>query len=214
MEILSAILFALAVSVDGFGVGLAYGMTNIRISILPILVICATSAVAITLSMYFGTIVASLFSPEVATRFGALILMAIGIWIILQTLSKWKKLNTVDSNTAPNPCLIRFKIPGIGIVIQILKEPKKADFDRSGNISSKEALFLGFALAMDALGAGFGAAVAGYQMILIPIFVAVFKFILLNTGLWFGGRSYFRSLGLAGSLLPGIILMLMGFAQL
>ncbi|KUO48972.1 MAG: hypothetical protein APF76_10080 [Desulfitibacter sp. BRH_c19] len=214
MEILSVILFALAVSVDGFGVGLAYGMRSIRISLVPLLVICVTSALAITISMYFGTLVASLFTPETAGRLGAFILILVGIWIIFEAWSKWKRVNEPDKNTENDPCLMRFKIPGLGIVIQILKEPEEADFDRSGNINTKEALFLGFALAMDALGAGFGAAVAGYQMLLVPIFVGTFKFMLVSGGLWLGRKSCFSSLGITGSLLPGIILIMLGISQI
>lgn len=213
MEILPVILFALAVSVDGFGVGLAYGMRSIRISLLPLLVICVTSALAITISMYFGTLVASLFTPETAGRLGAFILILVGIWIIYEAWSKWKKVHEPEK-AETDSCLMRFKIPGIGIVIQILKEPQEADFDRSGNINNKEALFLGFALAMDALGAGFGAAVAGYQMLLVPIFVGTFKFILVSGGLWLGRRNFFSSLGITGSLLPGIILIMLGISQI
>ncbi|WP_028308318.1 sporulation membrane protein YtaF [Desulfitibacter alkalitolerans] len=213
MEILSVILFSLAVSVDGFGVGLAYGMRSIRISLIPLLVICITSAAAITISMYFGTLVASLFTPETAGRLGAFILIAVGFWIIFEAWSKWKKVNEPNIKEKKDPCLMRFRIPGLGIVIQILKEPEEADFDRSGNINSKEALFLGFALAMDALGAGFGAAVAGYQMFLVPIFVGIFKFVLVSTGLWLGQRSCISSLGITGSLLPGVILIMLGISQ-
>ena len=213
MEILSVILFSLAVSVDGFGVGLAYGMRSIRISFIPLLVICITSAAAITISMYLGTLVASLFTPETAGRLGAFILIAVGFWIIFEAWSKWKKVNEPNLSKKKDPCLMRFRIPGLGIAIQILKEPEEADFDRSGNINPKEALFLGFALAMDALGAGFGAAVAGYQMYLIPIFVGTFKFILVLTGLWLGQRSCISSLGVTGSLLPGVILIMLGISH-
>jgi putative sporulation protein YtaF len=212
LEFLSVVLFAFAVSVDGFGVGLAYGLRDIRISFFPLLVISITSAFAITISMYFGAMVASIFHPIIASRIGAVILISVGIWIVLEAWSKWKKIKFPPTKTykTNNFCLLRFKIPGLGIVIQILKEPEEADFDKSGNINLKEALFLGFALAMDALGAGFGAAVAGYQLLLIPLFVAIFKMALVSTGLWMGRNNRFNSMGVTGSILPGIILILLG----
>ncbi len=204
------VLFALAVSVDGFGVGLSYGLRDIKISIFPLLVICITSALAITISMYFGAKAATFFTPAAASKLGALILISVGLWIIIEAWSKWKK---IKGTQVQRKCLMRFKIPGFGIVIQILKEPEEADFDKSGNINSKEALFLGFALAMDALGAGFGAAVAGYQTFLVPIFVGIFKFVLVASGLWMGRKSIFNSLGFAGSILPGFILIMLGFGS-
>ena len=213
MEILYVILFALAVSMDGFGVGLAYGMRKIRISLMPLLVICVTSAVAIAVSMYFGTIVASLLTPEIAGMLGGFILITVGLWIFYEGWSKWKKINKPNIEEKKDTYLMRLRIPGFGIVIQILKEPEAADFDKSGTINYKEALFLGFALAMDAFGAGFGAAVAGYQILLVPLFVGVFKFVLVSTGLWLGQKSFMGSLGIFGALLPGIILIALGISQ-
>lgn len=217
LEFLSALLFSLAVSVDGFGVGLAYGMRGIKMPILPLMVICITSATTILVSMYFGTMVASFFTPDVAKKLGSFILILVGVWIILESWAKWKRVNCSGSlnkteDTDPS-CLVRFKLPGLGIVIQILKEPEEADFDKSGSINNKEALFLGFALAMDALGAGFGAAVAGYQLFLIPVFVGVMKFLLVSGGIWLGKKSCIASLGVTGSLLPGIILIMLGICQ-
>ena len=213
MEILAIILFSLAVSADGFGVGLAYGMRNIRISLTPLLVICITSTAAIAVSMYFGFLVASLFTPEIASMLGGFILIAVGAWILFGAWSRWRKIKNPYIKEKKDPYLMRFRIPGFGIVIQILKEPEEADFDKSGNINYKEAMFLGFALAMDAFGAGFGAAVAGYHVLLVPIFVGVFKFILTSAGLWLGQRSFMSSLGVVGSLLPGIILIMLGISQ-
>ena len=213
MEILYVILFAMAVSVDGFGVGLAYGMRNIRVALIPLLIICITSAAAIAVSMYFGTIVASLLSPEIAGMLGGFILITVGIWIFYEGWSKWRKVNKPNITEEQDPYLMRLRIPGFGIVIQILKEPEVADFDKSGTINYKEALFLGFALAMDAFGAGFGAAVAGYQMFLVPIFVGVFKFVLVSTGLWLGQKSFMSNFGIVGALLPGIILIGLGILQ-
>ena len=214
MEILAIILFSLAVSADGFGVGLAYGMRKIHISLVPLLVICMASVVAISISMYFGSLVASLFTPDIASMLGGFILIAVGAWIFFGAWSRWRKFKKVDIKEKKDPYLMRLRVPGFGIVIQILKEPEEADFDRSGNINYKEAMFLGFALAMDAFGAGFGAAVAGYHIFLVPIFVGVSKFVLTSAGLWLGQRSFMSSLGVAGSLLPGIILIVLGISQM
>ncbi len=211
MGVLSAVLFSLAVSIDGFGVGLAYGLRRIKISLIPLLVICLTSAVAITVSMFFGSLVAFLFAPAVAVRVGALLLMLVGFWIILEA---WSKANGKGKASEDFSLLLRIKVPVLGIVIQILKEPQEADFDKSGTISSKEALILGLALAMDAFGAGFGAAVAGFQLALIPFLVGAFKFVLLTMGLWLGRRNTFQKMGLLGSLLPGVILIILGVLQL
>ena len=45
-------------------------------------------------------------------------------------------------------------------MIQILRKPTVADFDKSGTISAGEAL-LGIALSVDSFGAGIGASLLG-----------------------------------------------------
>ena len=46
-------------------------------------------------------------------------------------------------------------------MIQILRKPTVADFDKSGTISAGEALLLGIALSVDSFGAGIGASLLG-----------------------------------------------------
>ena len=56
----------------------------------------------------------------------------------------------------------RFEIRAFGFVVQILKTPTLADFDRSGRITGMEAFVLGVALSLDSLGAGIGIGVLGF----------------------------------------------------
>lgn len=214
----SVVLFSLAVSLDGFGVGLSYGIRQIRIPLTSLLVICLTSASAITISMYSGQLLASYISPHLAEKIGAVILVCVGVWTILEAWSKYRRVQKAQEakeiELSKEYPLMSFKVPGIGIVIQILKEPSRADFDRSGVINLQESLALGFALAMDALGAGFGAAVAGYKPLLVPLFVGGFKFVLVSGGLWMGSKFGVNRWGRASSAVPGIILIILGMMKI
>ncbi len=211
LEFLSMILFAFAVSLDGFGAGVAYGMRQIRIPLTSLLVICLASAVAISLSMFFGHFLGSFFSPVWAERIGSIILIAMGIWIIIQALqtqrSKTGKRELADSASEQ---IMIISIKMLGIVIQVLKQPEKADMDDSGVINAREAVILGFALAMDALGAGFGAAMTGFTPILTPIVVGIFKFLLVSLGLYIGASKINGKLGQRVAFLPGLVLILLG----
>jgi putative sporulation protein YtaF len=84
--------------------------------------------------------------------------------------------------------LLTLHCNALGIIIQILKKPASADFDCSGEISLREAFFLGLALAMDALGAGAGLALAGMNIFLTATSVGMVKFILVNTGMRMGQK--------------------------
>ena len=54
MEFLVVVMFALAVSADGFVVGLSYGLNKIRIPVLSLVVIAFASCLAVTASMLVG----------------------------------------------------------------------------------------------------------------------------------------------------------------
>lgn len=212
MEIWHAFVFALAVSLDGFGVGLSYGIRRIIIPAASLLIICLTSALAITLSMLGGSLFANLISPALADRIGSMIIILVGIWIIIQAYAniKGEKRSTEGSGQQ----LVNVKIPVMGIVVQILREPVQADMDSSGVISIPEAMMLGLALAMDALGAGFGAAVAGFYLWLVPLLVGLLKLVLVSSGLYLGQRWHFAKFGEKSAVLPGLILIVLGIIRI
>lgn len=209
MEYLAPLLFALAVSADGFIAGLAYGVKKIRIPFLPLLVIALSSAAAVTLSMVCGTGLTALLSPRWASRIGALLLMVIGLYFLLAAFRE--TINNMDSS--PEEPLFSFSIKTLGIIVHILKEPSTADFDSSGEISVHEAAFLGLALALDALGAGVGIAMTGLNILFTALCVGVIKFILVNSGMWFGRNFKGDRMKLASSLISGLILVVIGLME-
>jgi len=96
---------------------------------------------------------------------------------------------------------------------EILREPSRADFDRSGIISGREAIFLGVALAMDAFGSGFGAALMGFPPLAVAAAVGSAKFVLLVAGL-VAGRQYARRIsGEKATVLAGAVLVLIGITR-
>lgn len=205
MMIVQALLFAFALSIDGFGVGLSYGLRKVSIPLLPFLIICSSSACAVSLSMLIGNFLAAVIPYGLAGKTGSLLLIIIGIWISTQNFI----LNVIPENK-----IYRLQIKNLGLIINILKEPIKADVDHSGFIDVKEAIFLGIALAMDALGAGFAAAMAGYSPFFIPLFVALAKFILVSLGLNLGRKFSVIKLKNELSLLPGGLIILLGIKSL
>ncbi len=212
MEFFSALFFALAVSLDGFGVGFAYGMRRIKIPVFSLAIICFSSALALVVSMFFGGVVRQLFNPAVGERLGALVIVLVGVYLVFQALSAPESRRIRD--TQPYK-VFHLNLSRLGIVIEVLRQPAKADFDRSGTINAWEALVLGFALAMDALGAGFGAAVAGFRLWLTPLLVAVCKLFMVTAGLQCGKNA--RTVWTAGKLinvLPGLILIIIGLAKI
>ncbi|SJZ40126.1 sporulation membrane protein YtaF [Selenihalanaerobacter shriftii] len=217
MEFISILILALAISLDGMVVGVTYGLRKIEIPILSLCIISLTSAISVLVSMVLGKVISTFLSVKLAENLGGLLLVIIGLWILYQSVRTILIDQTLDSDVLikdnsinDDRPLFKFKIKSLGIVIKILSEPVKADLDYSGVISKVEAVFLGFALALDAFGVGFGAAMTGYAPLLTTISVGISKFICLSLGLYIGAKFDVNKINYKTTLLPGILLIILG----
>lgn len=215
--LLSLLLLALALSLDGFGVGVTYGLRKMRIPLLSILIISLCSGVVIGLSMQVGVLLAQVVSPKAASVVGAVILVFMGCWSLFQMLTQKEKEDPqpVLAKIRPEkPAVFSLELRHLGIVIQILRTPSSADMDKSGSISSMEAMVLGIALSLDAFGAGLGAALLGFQPLWTSIAIALFSGTFLVMGMKTGFRfaeSYWMR---HAAVLPALMLILMGIMKL
>lgn len=208
MELLSVLLFSLAVSADGFMAGIAYGIRKIKIPIFSLIVISLASACAVTFSMLCGKGLSILLPPLWAKMTGGALLILVGFYFL--SCACRERISSIAEDGEP---LLTFSIKSLGIIIQILKEPVKADFDSSGEISSREAFFLGLALAMDAFGAGIGMAMAGFNILLTAGLVGMIKFILVEAGLFTGNLVKSQEYKHWSALVSGLIFIAIGMIE-
>lgn len=237
----SLALLALAVSLDGFSVGASYGIRGIRIPALSVFIIAACSGAVVWTAMTAGGWLTAWLPPTVSQTAGAVLLIAVGLWALAQlrrsaggaaghgTDAGGACAGDADShsNTHSHPnwsahadssplrSVARIELRRLGLVICVLRAPQTADMDRSGTISAPEAVLLGFALSLDALGAGFGAAMVGFPALPSALFITAASGMFLLAGLRFGRRFAVRAAGAkAVSVLPGLILIATGIARL
>ncbi|MCQ6273440.1 sporulation membrane protein YtaF [Bacillus sp. V3B] len=206
VNILSLVLLALAVSLDSFSVGFTYGLRKMRIPFKSIAIIACCSAATLMVAMLLGHLLEQFMSPAFAEKIGGVILIALGAWVIYQFFHPEKEKGQLPHEKV----IINFEIKSLGIVINILKKPMVADFDKSGTITGVEAFMLGLALSLDAFGAGVGAVMLGFSPIYLAIAVAV-----LSSGLVFLGIKLGTSLSQKAwlqrfSFIPGIVLIIIG----
>lgn len=217
MSIFSIILLGLAVSLDGFGVGLAYGVRNLKIPCLSLVIISISSAAAILFSMLTGKLAAVLLTVETASLAGGIILVLVGVWIICQTFLNYRQPDMVELEKREVGVESSFqgtKSCTLSLFTELLKEPEKADFDCSGEIGGKEAVFLGVALAMDAFGAGFGAAMMGFNPFITSAAVGLSKLILLSFGIYLGRYYLAKVFGEKASCASGFLLIILGLINI
>jgi putative sporulation protein YtaF len=213
MEIPLYLLFALALNVDSFSAGLTYGAKAIKVPPLSLFIISLVSMASIAISMAAGRLLAANIPAPLAYRLGSALLLLIGFWILFQTL--WKKqFKSRLSPEHPAAKSVEIRLRPFGLVIQILKEPARADFDSSGVISPREALILGTALAMDAFVAGCAVSLLGFSMLFTALAVGLGHFLLACLGIGAGRSKRASLLERQFTVLPGCILILLGLLKI
>src|SRR5690625_1117411 len=206
---MNLISIVIAVSLDGFGVGVTYGMRKIRISTIALLIIMLCSGVIVSISMLIGNILKIFISPAVTSIMGSAILIALGFFVFISTVWPQKKNEPKirkDKNHHQLSTFHHFKT--------VIADPHRADKDQSGTISVAEALILGTALALDAFGAGLGAAMLGYSPILTSILIATMSGLFVFSGIKVGFLLSQNKTLAKLTYLPPILLICIGVYNL
>lgn len=210
MTFLSVVTLAVALSLDSLGVGVAYGLRRIRLPWTLYAIVALCTGTLMGLSMGAGGHLSGRLAPELARRAGGLILTGVGLWQLYQGWQGYRqRLNPAQ---ALEPVL-KLGVRSLGLVVQILVEPAAADVNRSGEIEGPEAVALGMALGLDSLGAGVGAAMAGYSLVLIPL-VALSCAAFVRLGLSTARLAAVERLVHRAFAVPGVLLMVLGLLRL
>jgi putative sporulation protein YtaF len=201
---ISIIVLAIAVSFDSWAMGITYGMNRITIPLLSKTILSIVSGLSVLFSMTTGWFVERRLNPSLATTLGGFVLVLLGLYHL------WHNYGPKQTQL-----IINWRVPVLGLIIQVLREPLLADSDHSQTISSKEAVILGGALALDAMAAGFGAAMLALPMGPTTVAVMLANYISMAQGLKVGAtlnpssleKKYLR-------WLPGTIVLAIGLLKI
>ncbi|RAT99377.1 sporulation membrane protein YtaF [Brevibacillus sp. Leaf182] len=222
---LALLLVSLAISMDSVSVGLTYGLRNMRMPFLSLVVVSGCSFAVVYGVMLVGSSLTEWLTPEIGKYIGAAVLILMGLftlWRLIATRSGTEAQESAAASNAivaaekqeeqePIVLLSQFRI--FGVMIQILKDPSKADADRSGHIMGWEAVMLGLALSLDAFGAGISLTFLGYSPLLVALCIAVMSALLLVVGIALGRRAGKSSWLTRLTWLPPILLICIGVAK-
>ena len=202
---ITLLLLVIAVSLDSWGTGLAYGLQNIGVKRTAIGLIGLASAAIFALAMAAGGVLSSLIEPAVMNIIGALIVISLGVYSLVRCSFLAVKHEKM---------LLEIAIGHVGILVKIINNKKEADLDRSGVISNKEACYLGLALSLDTFGVGIGAALLEVDLLMGALAVGLGAAFSLGLGLFLGaemgGKIGYDKL----KVLPGVILITIGVSRL
>ncbi|MDD2421608.1 MAG: sporulation membrane protein YtaF [Heliobacteriaceae bacterium] len=219
MSAWSIIGLAFALSLDGFCAGVAYGIKRIRLPFTSLLVICLCSTSAMGVALLAGQGLTALINVNLAGKLGGGILVLLGVFHLYNTykgrgIQVKQELPRLPGEAGAVEPILSISLGPFGLVIQVLKEPTRADLDRSGELGLYEAFLLGLALSMDAFGAGLGVSLAGACSVYIPFVVGLTQLGLVTAGLCWG---YSRARWAGGhwiAYLAGVVLLALGTGKL
>lgn len=210
----SLFLLAFAVSLDSFSVGMTYGLRKMSIPFISIMVIAVCSFLTILVATGVAKGLLYYVPIAMAERLGGLILIGLGMWGLYQVLNHHGRTGSASADWHEQITVFKMELKKLGIVIQVLRSPMKADMDRSGVISGGEAVLLGVALSLDAFGAGIGASLMGYSPWVTAVSIGVMSSLFLYLGLISAGTLTRFSWVNRLVFLPALVLISVGLWKL
>ncbi|SFQ06220.1 sporulation membrane protein YtaF [Salibacterium halotolerans] len=205
-SLFSLCVLAFAVSVDSFGAGLSYGLRRLKLPFYSYVCISVCSALSVLGGGAAAGFLKQYLPDWVTEAAGGLILILIGLWAVIQVFR--------EQDTSSQSYRIEREKGAWKQFLTVLRKPDEADWDHSGTISVKEAVFLGAALSLDALGAGMGAALLGFSPFYLAGAVGFMCAVFLSLGRKGGRILAGTGLTKQFSFLPGILLIGMGLWNL
>lgn len=190
--LLNSFIFAVSSSIDSLGIGITYGIKNMKISFFSKFILFIISISITYLALFLGNLLSDMLSDFFTTIIGSGILIFMGFYIIYEAL-KIKRNN-----------------------FNIFNNPISSDFNHSKTIEPKEALFLAIALSLDSFGIGIGGSIGSINLIFFPIFVSIFQLFFLCSGIWLGKNinNLYRLPENIWSIISGILLIGIGIVKI
>ena len=118
---LQLLAVAIALSIDAFGLGISFGVRKIRMPLRSLAIITFIGFLFITVSLLGGSMLQHLLPEFISGLIGSLLLIAIGCWIVLQSL----KPNPTEMSQQDSPKeIFHLIIKSLGINIKIFRTPE------------------------------------------------------------------------------------------
>lgn len=186
----TVLILSAAVSVDAMGVGISFGVRRIKMGFAAMLVMSLTGLCILIPSVLAGTYIQSMAGENMGKYISGVILILMGLWILIQT---GKKAETSGSRT-----------------VKVMREPEMGDINGSGSIDCVEAVFIGAATSIDAVGICMGTAGMTSCGVIFPVVAMAMQFLFLVIGIKMGKAAgkYFNTD--ICTFLSGVLVVIMG----
>ena len=182
--IYSTLIFAFSLSLDAFGIGLAYGFRRLAF---PLRSKCIAAIIAmgmLSLSLFCGTWLFHILPSDLGKQLSMSVLCLFGLFFCIQPFLRRKKEG-------------------------VLSSPSACDKDASDSIEPKEAVLLGVLLSLDSCGVSMAAGAMAHPLLLPPL-AAAMQILLLSFGEALGKRFPLKLREDLWPVLSGLLLFCLG----
>ncbi|MCL2739671.1 MAG: manganese efflux pump [Oscillospiraceae bacterium] len=206
--VVEALALAVFLSIDVLISAFAYGANRIKIPMLSAHIINFICSATIGLSFLVGTIIRPFLPPWLAVLISFGILFTIGLIKLADGLIKAYIRKNIDLSKE-----IAFSMFNLKFIISLYADPERADADDSKDLSPMEAVTLAFAVSMDGLALGLGAAFGNINGLLVCAWslVTTMAAIILGCRL---GQGAMKKLNFDASWLGGAALIILAVVKL
>lgn len=204
----SIIILACALSFDALSVGFTYSLKGIKIPVVSKLLIYIVSFCCAFISSAAGERLSQLLPYGFDQILSIIMLASLGAYLILSEY----KVKKEKKKKKKEFCYVS-KL--FGFTVTIISNPTVGDYNNSKIIEPAEAIYIGLALSLDCIGAGFGYGISSANIWVFPFFIGLFQIFLISVGGFIG--RIFSNLPINNkitSLLPGIILIILSAIKL
>lgn len=207
MGLFYVILLSIGVSIDALAAGTAYGLRNIRVPLLSLIVIGIITVLFTVGAMISAQFFRDAINSTLAAGLGTALLLALGFWnIMIEYLSRITNKYGKHSEKL---------IYSLGeMIVDVMAQPEMADRDKSNSISCIEAISLGIALAMDNMIATFAACMLGNLPVYTPLIMAGAQMTLIIIGIQMATYCIPQNVKNGLPYMPGVALIIIGLTRL
>ena len=212
LHLLSILLLAVSSSLDNLGTGVSYGLRNICVPLSLNLLIAISNSSGTLLSMLLGKAISGVLRPNASGLLGALLLIAIGIWIFIAGFRrKGTEMPLAPGSQGKLPVLKKRFFPMLSAV---LNDPFAAGILCSGKVRIKEGAILAAALTLSNISTGTGAGLIGFNPGLTTAAVFLCSVLAVSLGMNIGRYSSAIMIKGSAEKASGLLLVFIGFYEL
>lgn len=204
---LESLLLVSSLCIDSFVASIAYGTSKIRIPFISKIIINLVCTITLACALLIGSIFKSFLPNNLPIVLGFLLLMALGIYRLFESIFKSYITKRSKSDTP-----LTFKLFDFQFILQVYADEIKADFDNSKSLNIKESFYLGLALSLDSLAVGIGSSLCNINYVEVIILCFVIGLALISIGA-FIGKKFAQKINLDLSWLSGALLILLAILR-